>query len=199
MILVEPITLTGTHVQLMPMQPDHAEALWQAAQAESIWQWTLSRISSRADADRYIAYALEQQAQGNQLPFVTVSRATGEIVGSTRFDEIVPEHRRVEIGWTWLTPRWQRTALNTEAKYLMLRHAFEVWQCVRVQLKTDALNVRSQRAIERLGAFREGVLRSQYILPDGRRRDSIYYSFLDTEWEAVKAHIERLLSAYGDG
>jgi RimJ/RimL family protein N-acetyltransferase len=199
MITVEPITLTGTHVQLIPMQPAHADALWAAAQDESIWQWTLSRISSRADTDRYIAYALEQQARGNQLPFVTISRATGEIVGSTRFDEITPEHRRVEIGWTWLTPRWQRTPINTEAKYLMLRHAFEVWACVRVQLKTDALNVRSQRAIERLGAVREGVLRSHYIMPDGRRRDSIYYSFLDTEWQTVKAHIERLLSAYGDG
>ncbi|MCS6872356.1 MAG: GNAT family protein [Anaerolineae bacterium] len=199
MIKVEPITLTGAHVQLIPMQPDHADALWQAAQDESIWQWTLSRISSRADTDRYIAYALEQQALGNQLPFVTVSRATSEIVGSTRFDEITPEHRRVEIGWTWLNPRWQRTAINTEAKYLMLRHAFEVWQCVRVQLKTDALNVRSQRAIERLGAVREGVLRSHYIMPDGRRRDSVYYSFLDTEWQTVKAHIERLMSSYSNG
>ncbi len=190
---VEPIILTGVHVQLLPMQPEHAEALWQAAQAESIWQWTLSRISSRAEADSYIAYALERQAAGDQLPFVTLSRATGEIVGSTRFDEITPAHRRVEIGWTWLNPRWQRTAINTEAKYLMLRHAFEVWQCVRVQLKTDALNVRSQRAIERLGAVREGVLRSHYIMPDGRRRDSVYYSILDTEWQAVKAHLEKLL------
>lgn len=199
MIVVEPIALTGAHVQLLPMQPDQAEALWRAAQDQSIWQWTLSRISSRADADQYIAYALKQQTLGNQLAFVTVSRATREIVGSTRFDMIAPEHRRVEIGWTWLTPRWQRTALNTEAKYLMLRHAFEVWGCVRVQLQTDALNVRSQRAIERLGAVREGVLRSYYILPDGRRRDSVYYSFLDSEWAAVKAHIERLLSAYGGG
>jgi RimJ/RimL family protein N-acetyltransferase len=193
------VTLTGAHVQLVPMQPEHADALWQAAQDESIWRWTLSRIQSRADVDQYIAYALEQQALGAQLPFVTVSRATGEIVGSTRFDEITPAHRRVEIGWTWIAPRWQRTAINTEAKYLMLRHAFEVWQCVRVQLKTDALNERSQRAIARLGAVREGVLRSQYIMPDGRRRDSVYFSILDTEWTAVKAHLERLMACYGDG
>lgn len=193
-MLVQPVTLTGAHVQLVPMQPEHADALWQAAQDQSIWQWTLSRISSRADVDQYIAYALAQQALGNQLPFVTVSRATGEIVGSTRFDEITPAHRRVEIGWTWIAPRWQRTAINTEAKYLMLQHAFETWHCVRVQLKTDALNERSQRAIERLGAVREGVLRSHYIMPDGRRRDSVYFSILDTEWAAVKAHLERLLA-----
>jgi RimJ/RimL family protein N-acetyltransferase len=183
----------------MPMQPEHADALWQAAQDESIWRWTLSRIQSRTDVDQYIAYALEQQSLGAQLPFVTASRATGEIVGSTRFDEITPAHRRVEIGWTWIAPRWQRTAINTEAKYLMLRHAFETWQCVRVQLKTDALNERSQRAIARLGAVREGVLRSQYIMPDGRRRDSVYFSILDTEWTAVKAHLERLLARQGDG
>jgi len=198
-MLVQPVTLTGAHVQLVPMQPEHADALWQAAQDESIWRWTLSRIQSRADVDQYIAYALEQQALGAQLPFVTVSRATGEIVGSTRFDEITPAHRRVEIGWTWIAPRWQRTAINTEAKFLMLRHAFEIWQCVRVQLKTDALNERSQRAIARLGAVREGVLRSQYIMPDGRRRDSVYFSILDTEWTAVKAHLERLMACYGDG
>jgi RimJ/RimL family protein N-acetyltransferase len=198
-MLVQPVTLTGAHVQLVPMQPEHADALWQAAQDESIWRWTLSRIQSRADVDQYIAYALEQQSLGAQLPFVTVSRDTGEIVGSTRFDEITPAHRRVEIGWTWIAPRWQRTAINTEAKYLMLRHAFETWQCVRVQLKTDALNERSQRAIARLGAVREGVLRSQYIMPDGRRRDSVYFSILDTEWTAVKAHLERLLARQGNG
>lgn len=192
---VVPLTLEGDYVRLAPMAPEHADGLWNAAQDESIWRWMLTRITNRAEADRYVAQALERQTKGDQLPFVTIAKASGEIVGSTRFDEITPEHRRVEIGWTWITPRWQRTAINTEAKYLMLRHAFEVWQCLRVQLKTDLLNEKSQRAIARLGAQREGVLRSQYVMPDGRRRDTVYFSLIDSEWAAAKARLEALLRA----
>ncbi len=192
---VVPITLEGVQVRLAPIAPEHADGLWKAAQDESIWRWMLTRITSRAEAERYVAQALERQIKGDQLAFVTIAKATGEIVGSTRFDEITPEHRRVEIGWTWINPRWQRTVINTEAKYLMLRHAFEVWQCLRVQLKTDLLNEKSQRAIARLGAQREGVLRSHYIMPDGRRRDTVYFSLIDSEWAAVKARLETLLRA----
>lgn len=192
---VVPITLEGAHVRLAPIAPEHADGLWVAAQDETIWRWMLTRITSRAEADRYVAQALERQTKGDQLPFVTIAKASGEIVGSTRFDEITPEHRRVEIGWTWINPRWQRTAINTEAKYLMLRHAFEVWQCLRVQLKTDLLNEKSQRAIARLGAQREGVLRSHYLMPDGRRRDTVYFSLIDSEWATAKAHLETLLRA----
>jgi RimJ/RimL family protein N-acetyltransferase len=137
--------------------------------------------------------ALAEQERGLALPFCTIETGTGAVVGSTRFGNIAAEHRRVEIGWTFVTPSRQRTAVNTEAKYLMLRHAFEIWDCNRVELKTSALNTRSRNAILRLGAKQEGIFRKHMINPDGSIRDTVYYSVIAEEWHGVKAHVAALL------
>jgi len=139
---------------------------------------------------------LAAEAAGSDLPLVTVERASGTVVGSTRFMNIDAVNRRVEIGGTWIAPAWQRTALNTEAKYLMLRHAFETWQCVRVEFKTDALNTQSRKAILRIGAKEEGTLRRHLLTWSGRYRDTVYFSILDDEWPAVKANLERMMGMH---
>jgi len=141
----------------------------------------------------YIEQALRDRDAGMAVPFATVERASGRVVGSTRFGNIVPAHRRVEIGWTWLAPAWQRTRINTEAKYLMLRHAFEVWGAIRVELKADARNEKSCRAIQRIGAKPEGILRQHIITHTGRYRDTAYFSILDSEWPEVKLALEERL------
>jgi RimJ/RimL family protein N-acetyltransferase len=143
--------------------------------------------------ERYVAQALAEQREGTALPFATVLRASGQVIGSTRFHSATPAHRRVEIGWTWLGPSWQRTGANTEAKYLMLRLAFEQWACLRVEFKTSALNQRSRAALRRIGAVEEGVLRSHMINEDGTVRDSVYFSILLHEWPTVKLRLERLM------
>ena len=142
--------------------------------------------------------ALREQAEGRALPFATVARAGGKVAGSTRFGSIDRSHRRVEIGWTWLGRAWQRTPVNTEAKLLMLAHAFECWGCIRVEFKTDALNQASRAAIVRLGAREEGVFRKHMITESGRRRDTVYYSIVDEEWPALKARLEARLRAPDD-
>ena len=142
----------------------------------------------------YMDSALEQQRTGMCLPFVTIERCSGRVVGSTRFGNYDPANRRVEIGWTWLAKPWQRTAINTEAKRLMLGHAFEKLHCVRVELKTDVLNTQSRKAMLRIGAKEEGVLRKHTLVWTGRYRDSIYYSILDEEWPEVKEQLERMLA-----
>ena len=136
---------------------------------------------------------LAEQAQGLTVPFVTLEKNTGRIIGSTRFMNIDVANRRVEIGSTWIIPEFQRTAVNTEAKYLMLRHAFETWGCLRVELKTDGLNARSRKAILRIGAKEEGTLRKHVLCWNGRARDTVYYSIVDADWPAVKARLERRL------
>jgi RimJ/RimL family protein N-acetyltransferase len=141
----------------------------------------------------YVESALKLQRDGTTLPFVTIEQSSGRIVGSTRFGNYDPANRRIEIGWTWIAPPWQRTALNTDAKYLMLTHAFEKLHCVRVELKTDVLNSRSRKAMLRIGAKEEGILRKHSLVWDGRYRDSIYYSILDEEWPEVKGQLERML------
>lgn len=189
MIDLAPLTLTGEHVQLIPLSLEHLDALW-AISDESIWQWTSTGVYSHAGMRQYIEAALKAHAEGHALPFTTTVAQTSEIVGSTRFGSIATEHQRVEIGWTWLTPRWQRTALNTEAKYLMLRHAFEVWHCARVEIKTDVLNTKSRAAIARLGATEEGILRQHMTVQDGRQRDTVMFSIIAREWPSVKAQLE---------
>lgn len=188
-----PVVLEGRHARLVPLTPDHVPALWQAARDPEVWRWTASQVHGEGDMRRYVEDALAAQAQGTALPFATTAAATGEVVGSTRFANA--EQRRVEIGWTWITPAWQRTALNTEAKYLMLRHAFEVLGCLRVELKTDALNQRSRSAILRIGAREEGILRKHMITETGRVRDTVYFSVTDDEWPAAKARLEQMLAA----
>jgi RimJ/RimL family protein N-acetyltransferase len=192
-MIVEPCVLEGAYVRLEPLSPDHLDALTAVGLDPDLWQWTLARNRTPDDMRRYVETALAEQRVGQALPFATVDRRSGCVVGSTRFGTIERAHRRVEIGWTWIARPWQRTAVNTEAKYLMLRHAFEVWGCVRVELKTNAKNERSRRAILRIGATEEGTLRKHYINADGTTRDSVYFSITDDEWPAVKQRLETML------
>jgi N-acetyltransferase len=187
---VAPVTLEGRAIRLEPLGLHHLDALCEVGLDPSLWALTTTNIRSRDDLRRYVEGAVAEQAAGTALPFATVVRDGNEVVGSTRFGNIVPEHRRVEIGWTWITPRWQRSAVNTEAKYLMLRHAFETWGCRRVELKTSALNARSRAAMQRIGAREEGTLRKHMVNADGSARDSVYFSIVDDEWAAVGARLE---------
>ncbi len=187
---VEPATLEGRVIRLEPLSFEHAAELLVAAQDEEIWRYTLDDPRTADAMHSYIVTALREQAQGTALPFAVRHLASGKTIGSTRYAAITRPHRGVEIGWTWYDRAHWRTAVNTEAKYLLLRHAFERLNCLRVELKTDGRNIRSQRAIERLGAMREGALRSKVIMRDGYRRDSVYFSILDYEWPEVKARLE---------
>lgn len=177
------------------MRVDHLPALCIAGLHEGLWLWTVADIKNESDMERYVREALAEQAAGTALPFVTIENDGGTVVGSTRFGNIDTAHRKVEIGWTWITPARQRTVVNTEAKLLMLTHAFEVWKCLRVELKTDANNERSRRAIARIGGVEEGTLRSHMITEAGRRRDTVYFSILDSEWQRVKADLTSKLEA----
>lgn len=189
------VPLEGRVVCLEPLQREHASLFWAAAKdsANEIFKWFPVAVKSEADFEQFVSQALDEQARGVSVPFATVARNTGEVVGGTRFMNIDRANRRVEIGATWIVPAWQRTAVNTEAKYLMLRHAFEVWNCLRVELKTDALNERSRAAILRLGAQQEGIFRKHMVTDSGRIRDSVYFSIVDTEWPAVKSRLEAAL------
>ena len=188
-----PLTLEGSIVRLEPIRPDHAELFWNVAKdsVDEIFQWIPYRMKSREDFQQGVAKALNEQERGESVVFATVERNSGRVIGSTRFMNIDRANRRVEIGSTWIAPSWQRTAVNIEAKYLMLRHAFEVWKCIRVELKTDALNQKSRNAILRIGAKEEGTLRRHVITWTGRVRDSVYFSILDNEWPEAKAKLER--------
>jgi len=193
---VEPVVLTGKHVRLEPLSEQHVAGLAVAGQDASIWRWMpYGDVNSQEKMQQWVANILAHKAEGTDQPFVVIHLASGKIAGSTRYMEIRPAHRGLEIGGTWYATEFQRTAVNTEAKYLLLCQAFEVLGCIRVQLKTDLRNERSQKAIERIGAVREGVLRNHMILPDGRTRDSVYFSILDREWPAVKTHLQELLAA----
>ncbi len=188
-----PVRLTGDRVEIVPMDPAHTDGLFKAGRAAEIWEYMPMRVATPEDMARLLRDALRDRDEGREFPFVIIDRASGRIVGSTRFLEIALAHRGIEIGWTWLAPDVWRTPINTECKYLLLRHCFETLEMIRVQLKTDARNLRSQRAIERLGAAREGVLRHHRVMPDGYLRDSVYYSILAEEWPGVKARLEGVL------
>ena len=187
---IEPVTLEGRWVRLAPLERRHVDGLAAVSADEELWRLLPTPLGTRDDVAAWVEQALANAASGAEMPFVTIERASGTIIGSTRFMDIRPEHRAVEIGSTWLGRAWWRSAVNSEAKYLMLRHLFEALGCQRVCLKTDLLNLRSQRAIERLGAVREGVLRKHLIVWDGRVRDTVYYSILDDEWPEVKGRLE---------
>jgi len=189
-----PVTLEGRHVRLEPLSLAHHERLSAVGLDAELWQWGLSTLATPADMRAYIETALTWQAQGTAVPFALVARATGQVVGSTRYANIERADRRLEIGWTWLARAAQRTLVNTEAKYLLLRHAFEVLGCIRVEFKTDALNERSRAALLRIGAKQEGILRSHMITASGRIRDSVYFSIVAGEWPAVKAGLEQKLA-----
>jgi RimJ/RimL family protein N-acetyltransferase len=190
---LEPVVLEGSFVRLEPMSMDHHARLSDVGLDPEIWRYTIVMIRTPEEMRDYMKSAIELQRGGTSLPFVTIERSSGRVVGSTRFGNYDPANRRIEIGWTWLARPWQRTALNTEAKYLMLTHAFEKLHSVRVELKTDVLNEPSRKSMLRIGAKEEGVLRKHTLMWTGRYRDSIYYSVLDEEWPAVKVQLEKML------
>jgi RimJ/RimL family protein N-acetyltransferase len=190
------VTLTGRVVRLEPLGPEHADGLLAAGHHEALWRVTVQPPLVSADAvARYLTQAAEQAARGDEVPFAIVSRETGAVIGSTRWMDIVRPHRRVEIGGTWLAPAAQRTLANTDAKYLQLVQLFDVLGAVRVQFKTDLRNTQSQRALEKLGAVREGVLRRHMVVRDGYVRDSVYYGITDVDWQGVKRRLQERLAA----
>ncbi len=192
---VAPVTLTGRHVRLEPLSEAHVKGLAAVGIDAEIWQlMPYGPIRTEDDIRSWVRSILKHADEGTDLPFAVIHLASGRVAGATRYMEIRPPHRALEIGGTWYGAEFRRTAVNTECKYLLLRHAFEDMGCIRVQLKTDSRNVRSQKAIERIGAKREGVLRNHMILPGGIVRDSVYFSILDSEWPAVKKHLETLLA-----
>jgi N-acetyltransferase len=194
--IILPVTLEGSVVRLEPIRSEHADLFWEVAKddLEEIFRWIPYPMRTREDFRKLIDKIFAEQERGESVAFATVEKKSGRTVGSTRFMNIDRANRRVEIGSTWIAPAWQRTAVNTEAKYLMLRHAFEVWGCVRVELKTDALNEKSRNAILRIGAKEEGTLRRHVITWTGRIRDSVYFSILDSEWPEAKAKLEERLA-----
>jgi len=192
---VKPVILQGKYVRLEPMTEAHAPALAQLGVGQPFWDFMVyGRMETVDDMREWVQDILARAEKGTDVPFVAIHSDSGHVAGASRYMNIMPKDRGLEIGGTWYGPEYQRTVVNTECKYLLLQHAFEKLGCIRVQLKTDLRNERSQRAIERLGAVKEGVLRNHMILPDGYYRHSVYYSILDTEWTAVKKRLEEMLN-----
>ena len=191
---VKPVVLTGKHVRLEPMTEDHAPGLAEIGAGQTFWDFMLyGNINTVDDMRNWVKDILSRAEKGTDLPFVAIHLASGRVAGATRYLNIMPKDRGLEIGGTWYGTEFQRTPVNTECKYLLLQHAFETLGCIRVQLKTDSRNERSQKAIERIGAVKEGVLRNHMILPEGRYRHSVFYSILDTEWPVVKKRLEEMM------
>ncbi|HEX2668152.1 MAG TPA: GNAT family protein [Gammaproteobacteria bacterium] len=193
MIKPAPVTLEGTQVRLVPLGLGHLEGLCAVGLDPELWRWIPTRVLDRQQMQAYVELALDEQRRGMSVPFTTTLKDTGQVVGCTRYANISVPDGRLEIGWTWIGKPWQRSAVNTEAKYLMLRHAFEVLGCTRVELKTDGLNERSRAAILRLGAKQDGILRRHTMTYSGRIRDTVYFSILDDEWPGVKSGLEARL------
>lgn len=192
---ISPVTLDGRLVRLEPLGLVHSEGLAEAGNDSAIWRYMLyGNLSLPGAMEAWVRDILHRQSGGTDLPFAVIHKPSGRVAGATRYMDIRPAHRGLEIGGTWYGTAYQRTGVNTETKYLLLCHAFERLGCIRVQFKADALNERSLRGIERIGAQREGVLRNHMLLSDGRRRDSVYYSILDSEWPGVKTRLEGLMA-----
>ena len=193
--IVVPLTLEGSVVRLEPIRREHAPLFWDVAKndLDDIFRWIPYSMKRYEDFQNLIEKALAEQERGESVVFATLERSSRQTIGSTRFMNIDRGNRRVEIGSTWIAPAWQRTAANTEAKYLMLRHCFEVWGCIRVELKTDALNQKSRNAILHIGAKEEGTLRRHLVTWTGRVRDTVYFSILNDEWPEVKGRLESRL------
>jgi len=189
--------LEGSIVDLEPLGEEHAEELWTAAQAPEIWTWLVHLGNGRERFDRWLRMSLESARAGDEGPFAIRDRRSATIVGSTRYLNVRPTDRVVEVGWTWLNPSAWRSGANVEAKLLILTHAFETLGCVRVEFKTDARNERSRAALAALPARFEGVLRNHMTVPDVGLRDSAYYSVIDSEWPEVRANLERRLARGG--
>lgn len=190
---VRPVSLEGAHARLEPLSLAHVDGLAAAGADAEIFRWMPVTPYSRADFERVVQDALDAQDGGSALPWAIIDRASGEVVGSTRLLNISPYDLRVEVGWTWLAPRAQRTPINTECKLLILRHCFETLGCARVELKTDFRNERSRRAIARIGAKEEGIFRQHMRVQHGVMRDTVYFSIIDDEWPAVRARLEAML------
>ena len=194
---IKRITLTGKHVRLEPIGEQHIAGLAEIGRGHDVWTFMLyGDRKTEADFRHFVEDLLAREQKGTDLPFAVIHLASGRVAGSTRYLNIDRPNRGLEVGGTWYGPEFQRTAVNTECKYLLLTHAFEILKAIRVQIKTDLLNVRSQKAIERIGAIKEGVLRNHMILQDGRIRDSVFYSILDKEWAEVKRKLEAMLAKY---
>jgi RimJ/RimL family protein N-acetyltransferase len=195
-MIVLPVTLEGHHVRLEPLMKAHLAGLAQVGLDEELWRWIPTQVRTAEEMAAYIETALEEQKRGVSLPLAILEKATGRVIGSTRYGNIDRLHHRVEIGWTWVAREWQRTAMNTEAKYLLLRHAFETLGCIRVELKTDSLNEKSRAAILRIGAKQEGIFRNHMITTSGRIRHTVYFSIVDSEWPETKARLETRLNSH---
>jgi len=192
---IAPATLDGERVRMEPLAlARHFEALCEIGLDPDLWRWTTNRVTTPEALRLYLDTALQEQAEGRSLPFATVDKPSGRIAGCTRFGNIDRYNRRMEIGWTWVGRPFQRSYVNTEAKFLMLRHAFETLGCVRVELKTNALNRRSRDAMLRIGCTEEGVFRRYQRNDDGTWRDTAWYSVIDSEWPAVKQRLEGMIS-----
>lgn len=190
----KPVTLEGEHARLEPLSDMHAPDLYEAGNIPAIWRYLpADPLSSVEDVRQRIAEAQEASREGREVPFAIIHKESGKAIGSTRYMDVQRMHRGLEIGWTWITPAHQRSAVNTECKLLLLRHAFEEQGAIRVYLKTDSRNTRSQDAILRIGAVYEGVLRNHYLLSDGYKRDTVIFSVTDDEWPAVKERLSGML------
>lgn len=190
----QPITLNGPFVRLEPLTLDHVPALARVGLDPSIWNWIPTPLPDIDAMRAYVKLALDEQRRGLALPFAIVDATTGEVIGSTRFANIDATNRRLEIGWTWLAVSHQRSAANTNAKRLLLGHAFDALGAMRVELKTDALNEKSRNAILGIGATQEGIFRKHLITASGRVRDTVYFSILDTEWPDVRRRLDARLA-----
>ena len=191
---LEPVTLAGRIVRLEPLTLEHVPGLADVGLDPAIWRWTLARPTTEADIRAWAASTIRARDEGTELPFATVDAASGRPIGSSRYLNIVLEHRRLEIGWTWVAPQWQRSGANREAKLLMLEHAFDRLGCRRVEFKTDANNVKSREALLGIGARFEGIFRNHMVTPGGGTRHSAWYSVIDEEWPEVRATLEAKLA-----
>jgi RimJ/RimL family protein N-acetyltransferase len=192
-VWIEPVVLDGRGVRLVPLSREHLPGLTDAGLAPELWRWTPTACTTPEEMSAYVESALDEMEEGVCLPFVILDKTDDRVIGSTRYANIVPADRRLEIGWTWVTPSRQRTSANTEAKLLLLTHAFERVGTVRVEFKTDVLNEKSRRALLRIGAKEEGIFRKHKFTASGRIRDTVYFSIIDTEWPGVKARLEGFL------
>ncbi len=195
---VQPVTLDGRFVRLEPLSLQHAEGLAEVGLDTEVWRWMPAPVTTPAEMRAFVEQALVEVESGHQIAFVQVDRASGRPVGSTRYLSIEPSHRRLEIGYTWVASGWQRTAINTEAKLLLLNHAFEALDAMRVEFKTDARNEQSRRALRGIGATEEGTMR-RHMITVGGRRDSVYFSVTIDDWPTVRAHLEARLARRGEG
>jgi N-acetyltransferase len=193
---IEAVILQGPVVRLEPLARAHHHRLCDVGLDEELWKWIPAPVRTADEMAAYLEKALDEQERGISLPFAIVEKASGRVIGSTRYMNIEREHRRLEIGCTWVGRDWQRSAVNTEAKYLLLRHAFDTLGCMRVELKTDSLNERSRAAIQRIGAKEEGIFRNHMITASGRIRHTVYYSIVEAEWPGVRARLEQKTAAY---